>query len=98
MALAKTPHPDDYFPDEKFPDEVILDINNHGEIIIGKYAISQEARMLFMDRYKKYDCRRLAFLKEYTKTGGLFARKMVTVAGVVCKAREFPDLSHEDRE
>lgn len=98
MAPTKTTHPDDYFPDEKYPDEVVLNINEKGEIIIGKYAVSQEVRMLFMARYKKHDCRRLAFLKEYTETGSLFARKMVSVAGIVAKGREFPDLKHPDRD
>ena len=51
-----------------------------------------------MGRYKKYDCRRLAFLKKYTDTGGLFARKIVIVAGIICKGREFPDLAHPDRD
>ena len=98
MALRRKPHPDDYFPDEKYPDEVLLNINDKGEIIIGKYAISRDVRMLFMARYKKHDCRRLAFLKHYTDTGYLFYQKMVIVTGIVGKGREFPDLNHPDRD
>ena len=94
----KVPNLKAHYPDEDFPDEVILRINEEGETIMGNYAISHEIRMAYMDNYKQFDCRRLAFLEHSTTTGGSFAQQMVNIARIRGTMREFKDLSHKDRK
>ncbi|MDI1492815.1 MAG: hypothetical protein OHK93_004598 [Ramalina farinacea] len=84
-------------PSRAFPDEVTLKINKNGETVIGNSAISRQLREEFMAKYKKGDCRQLAFLSKHTATGTSFAEEMAKIAKCTKDWRRLPDKVDPDR-